>query len=79
MKRIVSLILAVLIFCVFLMFAACEGGERSVEKCAICGTKYYAGDAAGNYMSIARSGMCKSCKTTYDAYNEIKDYYELNP
>ena len=76
MKKAVCLAMTVLFI---FLFAGCGDSERDINECGVCGKKYYAGDAGGNYMSIAWSGMCKSCKKNYDTFKEIKDYYELNP
>ena len=63
-----------------LLICACGSGsnERDVATCQVCGTSYYAGDSGGNYMNIAWSNMCNSCEAKAEAYQEIKDYYELN-
>ena len=78
-KRVLSFLLVLTLLLSVLVFSGCSSSnERDVNECGVCGTKYYAGDAGGNYMKIAYSGMCKSCYETYKAYQEIKDYYELN-
>ncbi|MBQ6646134.1 MAG: hypothetical protein IJM56_05580 [Clostridia bacterium] len=41
--------------------------------CGVCRKSYKAGDSGGNYMSIARSGMCVSC---YNSFLGAKDALE---
>ena len=33
--------------------------------CKVCGRSFKAGDSAGNFMSIAKSGMCNNCHRNY--------------
>ena len=33
--------------------------------CKVCGRSFNAGDSAGNFMSIARSGMCNNCHRNF--------------
>ena len=67
----IALIGVVLIFIV-LAFSSCGGGggssssHHSTITCKSCGRTYEAGDSGGNYMNIARTGMCKNC------YNNFK-------
>ena len=76
MKKIVCLLLTL---AMGLTLVACgTSGERDVNKCGSCGTKYYAGDAGGNCMKIATSGMCKKCYSNFKMKKEIVDYFELN-
>ena len=67
MKKALSLILA-LVMC--LSLCACGGGSSSSTKdsseCKSCHRTFYAGDSAGNYKNIARTGMCNNC------YNNFK-------
>ena len=76
MKKALCLAMTVLFL---FLFVGCGDSGGNTKKCSVCGDTYYAGDAGGNYKSIARSGMCKSCKRGYDTQKEIKDYFELNP
>lgn len=39
--------------------------------CKSCGRQFEAGDAAGNYMNIAKTGMCKNC---YNNFNDLKGF-----
>ena len=76
MKKFVCLILTLVMS---LSLVACGGsGERDVNECGSCGKKYYAGDAGGNYMKIATSGMCKRCYSNFKSTREALDYYDLN-
>ena len=67
----IVLIIVVLLFVVF-AFASCGGGggggssSHSTNTCKSCGRTFEAGDSGGNYMSIARTGMCKN------RYNNFK-------
>lgn len=65
MKRIIALIL---IAALCLSLCACGGGSSSPKKnsCKSCGRSYQAGDSAGNFMKIAKTGMCNNC------YNNFK-------
>ena len=47
--------------------------NRHSLTCSVCGKTYYAGDSGGNYMSIAKSGMCVSC---HDSFQGAKDALE---
>jgi len=79
LKRITSVILVVLVIGMMFVFSGCSGSdERDVAECGVCGKRYYAGDAGGNYMKIAYSGMCKKCYSRYKEQKELRDYYELN-
>lgn len=75
MKKIAVLLLAFLIFCTL---SACGDYERDVATCKGCGTSFYAGDEAGNYMNIAWTNLCNQCEAEAKAYKELKDYFELN-
>lgn len=68
-KRITALLLALLL-CFSLV--GCTGGSsgsgsHSSDKatCGSCGRSYEAGDSGGNYMSIAKTHMCKKCYNNY--------------
>ena len=41
--------------------------------CKSCGKQYEAGDEAGNYMNIAKTGMCKNC---YNNFNDLKGFLD---
>lgn len=73
-------IVAILIVGMIFIFCSCGGGdnERDIATCEGCGKRFYAGDAAGNYMNIAWTNLCNSCEAEAKAYGEIKDYLELN-
>ena len=62
MKKFIALILA-LVLC--LSLCACGGGSSSYKpkssECKSCHRTFYAGDSAGNFMNIARTGMCNKC------------------
>ena len=65
-KRILALIL-VITLC--LSLCACvggsSGGSSKTNTCKSCGRTFEAGDSAGNFMNIARSGMCNNCYNNY--------------
>lgn len=76
MRKIITVILT---FTLAISLTSCTGSnERDVAECNVCGAKYYSGDAGGNYMQIAYSGMCNKCYDNYKTRNEIKDYIDLN-
>lgn len=76
MKKFLCFILTLIIS--MSLMACGSSGERDVAECGSCDRKYYAGDVGGNYMSIARTGMCKNCYNNYKFTQETLDYYELN-
>ena len=41
-----------------------SGGGHSIT-CKSCGRTFEAGDSAGNYKNIARTGMCNNCYSNY--------------
>ena len=48
--------------------ASVSGGSRgsgSSNTCGSCGRSWSAGDSGGNYMNIARTGMCNNCENNY--------------
>ncbi len=60
-------ILFIFILIVVLYTITTSGGQFTSSKatCKMCGRSWNSGDSGGNYMSIALSGMCKSCKSNY--------------
>lgn len=64
-------VLLIIVACVlvFSMIGSCMGdtggSNSSTAKCRSCGRTFKAGDAAGNYRSIARTNMCKNCYSNY--------------
>lgn len=72
----ITLIIAVILTIVFIVMAVSPsissggGGSSSRNTCKSCGRTFSAGDAAGNYKNIARTGMCNNC---YGNYNWGKD------
>lgn len=38
-------------------------------KCKSCGRKYEAGDSAGNFMNIAKTGMCNNCYRNFEDFS----------
>lgn len=53
-----------------LLLSMCSGGHSHTSsytsECRSCGRTFKAGDSAGNYKNIARTGMCNNC------YNNFK-------
>lgn len=39
--------------------------------CKSCGRQFEAGDSGGNYMNIAKTGMCKNCYNNYNSMSEF--------
>lgn len=65
--RIIALLLA---FVMAFSLMGCTGGGSSLHSsdkatCGSCGRTYEAGDSGGNYMSIAKTHMCKKCYNNY--------------
>jgi len=63
MKKLISLLLAVLLC--FSLCACSSGSSSKTNTCKICGRSYAAGDSGGNFMNIAKTGMCKNCYNNY--------------
>jgi hypothetical protein len=58
-----------------LMMSTCDygggnDGGPATNECKSCHRTYEAGDKGGNYKSIARSGMCKNCKSNYESLTD---------
>lgn len=66
-----STILVVIVMCLFLCMCGSifsggsSGGSRDTNTCGYCKRTYEAGDSGGNYMSIARTNLCKNCYNNY--------------
>lgn len=39
------------------------------NTCGYCKRTFYPGDSAGNYMNIARSGLCNNCYNNYKRFS----------
>ena len=68
--RILAMLLAVVMA---VSLAACTSSDSRSSKtatCGACGRTYEAGDSGGNYMSIARTHMCKNCSRNYKSMQE---------
>ena len=48
-----------------------SSGSGSKNTCGYCGRSWSAGDSGGNYMNIARTGMCNNCENNY---HSLKDF-----
>ena len=66
------IILVISIIMAVLMVRCCFGGSSSGSShsassntCKSCGRTFQAGDSGGNYMNIAKTGMCKNCYGNY--------------
>ena len=71
-KRFISIILLLLV--VGLVLHACSASpDRSSATCGSCGRTYAPGDSGGNYMSIARTGMCNNCYGNFKWAQSILD------
>lgn len=42
-----------------------SGSYHSVAECSWCGRSFKSGDSGGNFMSIAKTTMCKNCYNNY--------------
>ena len=42
-----------------------SSNSKSGLKCKVCGKYFKPGDSGGNYMSIAKTGMCKNCYNNF--------------
>ena len=66
---IFALICALIIY-IFMGASSFSHGSGSTLKCNTCGHTYEAGDSGGNYTSIAKTGMCKSCYRDFMALQQ---------
>lgn len=68
-RRVISVILIIcIVLALVLSMSGCTGSSSGHSKnntCKSCGRSFPAGDSGGNYMSIARTGMCKNCYNNY--------------
>ena len=70
MRKIMKKVMVVLLSLVLAFtMVACGGGGSNSNTCKSCHRTYEAGDSAGNYKSIAKSGMCNKC---------LKNYYTMS-
>lgn len=76
-KKVIIAIAAVVLFIYIVSSIAVGGGSVSnnvsTNTCGSCGRSYKAGDAGGNYMSIAKSGLCKNCNSNREYFEWIFD------
>ena len=67
MKKTIAIILVLVL--ILSLLTACVGGSSSgshkTATCKSCGRTYEAGDSGGNFMNIARTGMCKRCYNNF--------------
>ena len=69
MKKGFVIFIAVIVL--IALIASCSGGGSGggsghrTNPCKSCGRSYEAGDAGGNFMSIAKTGMCKNCYNNF--------------
>lgn len=47
--------------------------EKRDGECSSCGRTWSAGDIGGNYINIARTGMCNNCENNY---HDMKGYLD---
>ena len=67
LKKILSIILIIsLLFLLTSCISSGSSGSSRSATCKSCGRSFQAGDSAGNFMNIARTGMCNNC------YNNFK-------
>ncbi len=69
-SRILAMLLAIILA---VSLVGCTGSNSHSSKttaCGACGRTYEAGDNGGNYMSIARTHMCKNCARNYKSMQE---------
>lgn len=62
---LIVIICVLLFIIVFIVSGASGGSSSSTNKCKSCGRVFEAGDSAGNYRCIARTGMCNNCYNNY--------------
>lgn len=47
------------------LFGGSGGRSAKTNTCKSCGRTFEAGDSDGNFMNIARTGMCNNCYENY--------------
>ena len=68
--------IAILVFAL-VMYILCSGMFDSYNSgsassvCKVCGRSFEAGDSAGNFRNIARTGFCKNCYNNYKSVEEF--------
>lgn len=76
-KKGIIAIATIVLFIYIVSSIAVGGGNSSsnvsTSTCGSCGRSYKAGDAGGNYMSIAKSGLCKNCNSNREYFEWIFD------
>jgi len=74
--------LAFIVCLVLALFTSCSSDPkaniRDTNTCGYCENVYRSGDSGGNYMNIARTGLCKKCYTTYKSAQEALDFINDN-
>lgn len=68
------IIIFVLLFIIGMIAAGSSGessGSSSTRKCGSCGRVFEAGDSGGNYMCIARTGMCNNCYNNFQWAQDV--------
>lgn len=50
-----------------------ESGRKGEIQCKSCGRWFRAGDDEGNFMKVAKSGMCNNC---YGNYKDMKQFLD---
>ena len=64
-----SIIAFIVVICIVLLiaFSCSDSGSHttSTNICKSCGRSFPAGDDGGNFMNIAKTGMCKNCYNNF--------------
>ena len=75
-KGLIAIVAVALLVFVASSIAAGGGGSSSstsTNTCGSCGRTYKAGDAGGNFMNIAKTGLCKNCNSNREYFEWIFD------
>ncbi len=70
-----TLVVGIPLICIFSNSgsSSSSGSNSKIAECKVCEREFEAGDRAGNYKSIARTGMCNNC---YKNYQWGKEYID---
>ena len=68
---IIALVLVFLVSCMSTCGDSDYTPTTKTNECKSCGRSYPAGDDAGNFMNIAKTGMCKNCYNNYKSMSQF--------
>lgn len=74
-KALIAIVAAALVLPLIINIGSGFGSSGGTHErtCASCGRSFEAGDAAGNYMNIAKTGFCNNCDDNREFFEWILD------